>query len=218
MTIQPHGPNVLQGALVTIGVSDPTPNVISFQYNPATLKRALQPEQVGGEENDRSQAIRFTGAPVQVISVEVEIDVTDQLDAGDPTATELGALPQLSALELIVYPDLNQINQNQAQLANGIMEVAPLTAPRTLFVWGPKRVLPVRLNSYEITEEIFDGQLNPIRAAVALNMRVLNYSDLDSSNREYWEFMTYQQNLIAMAATIPSTGSVKTMGVDPSSI
>ncbi|MEL6823851.1 MAG: hypothetical protein AAFP70_19010, partial [Calditrichota bacterium] len=45
----------------------------------------------------------------------------------------------------------------------------------------------------------FDGRLNPIRATVSLNMRVLNYSDLDSSNRDYHQFLAYQQFLEAEA-------------------
>jgi hypothetical protein len=197
----PRSAFILRGALVAIG-PDSEPNVISFQYNPSTLRRSIQPQMVGGEENDRSQAIRFTGAPVQTVTVEVEIDATDQLDIGDPIAEEFGALPQLSAIELLVYPTLAQINQNQSALASGTMEVAPLTAPRLLFVWGSQRALPVRLNSYDITEEIFDRYLRPIRATVQLSMRVLNYSDLDAGNPEYYDFLVYQQNLVDMAANV----------------
>jgi hypothetical protein len=210
---------ILSGALVAVSNSDPSPNVIAFQYNPSSLRRSIQPRQVGGEENDRSEAIRFTGAPVQTVTVEIELDATDQLDAGDAVAEDLGVLPQLSALELLAYPTLDQINQNQGLLANGTMEVAPLTAPRILFVWGAKRVLPVRLSSYEITEEIFDRYLRPIRATVQLNMRVLNYSDLDTSNKEYYEFMTYQQNLVTMAAAIGQVSNPDAViGVQTSSL
>lgn len=154
---------------------------------------------VGGEENDRSQAVRFAGAPTQTIDVDIELDATDQLDKGDPTAGKEGVSPQLAALELLLYPDLTQVNNNQTLLSTGVMEVAPLTAPRTLFVWGPNRVLPVRINSYSISEEIFDGRLNPIRATVSVNMRVLNYSDLTAGNKEYHQFMAYQQTMISLA-------------------
>lgn len=219
MSITPRGPHILKGAFVTVDPANPTPQVIAFYYNPSNLRRSLQPQQVGGEEGDRSEAVRFTAAPVQAITVEIEIDATDQLQAGDAVARQLGALPQLSALELLVYPSLAQINQVQSQLANGVMEVSPLTAPRTLFVWGEKRVLPVRINSYEITEEIFDSRLNPIRATVTIAMRVLSYSDLDSGNPEYFEFMTYQQALATMAAQAPSPGSASSaLGVDLSSL
>jgi hypothetical protein len=215
----PRSNYILQGAIVSIPPNDPTPEVIAFQYNPATLRRSIKPQQVGGEENDRSEATRYTGAPVQTVSVEIELDATDQLDDGDPVAEEYGTLPQLAALELLAYPTLKQINQQQTELAAGTMEVAPLTAPRMLFVWGSKRVLPIRLESYEITEEIFDRFLRPIRATVQLSMRVLNYSDLDSSNREYYEFMAYQQNLVEMAAAMTQPANPDaTIGVQIASL
>ena len=198
MTNRARGAKTLKGALVSVSGSGAV-NMITFQYNPATLKRTVQPQMVGGDENDRSEAIRFTGAPVQVIQVEIELDATDQLDKGDPTAVQSGISPQLSALELLAYPDLDQVNQNQSLLESGIIEMAPLTAPRILFVWGPNRVLPVRINNYTITEEVFDANLNPIQAAVSLSMRVLNYSDLTSDNKEYHQFMVYQQNMITLA-------------------
>jgi Contractile injection system tube protein len=215
MASRARGPHVLNGAFVTVDPADGSPQVIAFTYNPASLRRSLQPQQVGGEEGDRSEAVRFTGAPVQTITIEIEIDATDQLQNGDPAAQAYGALPQISALELLVYPSLAQVNQVQSQLGSGVMEVSPLTAPRTLFVWGDKRVLPVRLNSYEITEEIFDTRLNPIRASATIAMRVLTYSDLDSGNKEYFEFMSYQQallNLAAQAPPLPSSSAA--IGVD----
>jgi hypothetical protein len=216
MSSKARGPHVLNGAFVTVDAASASPQVIAFTYNPASLRRSLQPQQVGGEEGDRSEAVRFIGAPVQTITIEIEIDATDQLETGDPIARAYGALPQLSALELLVYPSLAQVNQVQAQLANGVMEVSPLTAPRTLFVWGDKRVLPVRLNSYEITEEIFDTRLNPIRVSATIAMRVLTYSDLDSGNKEYFEFMSYQQTLINLAAQAPPLPSAAgALGVDP---
>ena len=218
MSTRARGPHTLSGAFVTVDPANPTPQVISFYYNPSSLRRSLQPQQVGGEEGDRSEAVRFTAAPVQTITVEIEIDATDQLDAGGQIATQLGALPQIAALELLVYPSLAQVKQVQSQLASGVMEVSPLTAPRTLFVWGEKRVLPVRLNSYEISEEIFDARLNPIRATVTIAMRVLTYSDLDAGNPEYFEFMTYQQSLTTMAAQAAASSASIALGVDVSAL
>ena len=213
-----RGPCTLKGAFVTVDPANPSPQVISFQYNPATLKRSLQPRQIGGEEGDRSAAVRFIGAPVQTITVEIQIDVTDQLQDGDPVARALGALPQLAALELLVYPSPDKIAQIQSQLNDGVMEVAPLTAPRTLFVWGAKRVLPVRINSYEITEEIFDGKLNPINATVTIAMRVLTYSDLAFGNPEYVDFMSYHHSLIDSAGRRPPPAPLASLGVDPGSL
>jgi hypothetical protein len=167
----------------------------------------------GGEENERSQAVRYTGAPEQVIEVEIELDAADMLEKGDPTAVQSGIYPQLSALELLAYPDLDQVNQNQSKLQSGTMEVAPLTAPRILFVWGPNRVLPVRINSYSISEEAFDTNLNPIRAIVSLSLRILTYYDLSADNKGYDQFKAYQQTMVTMAGKAVTSRS-DSIGVD----
>ena len=216
MSVSPRGPKVLKGALVSVA-SGAQPSVIAFQYNPATLRRDLRPQLVGGDENDRSEAIRYTGAPVQTITVDIELDATDQLDQGDSVAESLGILPQLSALELLAYPSLSAVSRNQSKIQGGVMEVAPLTAPRTLFVWGSQRVLPVRLTSYSINEEAFDRWLHPIRAGVTVAMRVLNYSDLDSGTKEYHQFAAYQTALEVAARLAPAVDPATTLGANPSS-
>lgn len=215
MTTHARGPFTLKGALVSIPADTGTPQVIAFQYNPSTLKRSLQPELVGGETNDRSLAVRFKGAPVETISVDIEIDATDALEQGDPTTVRLGILPQLAALELLVYPTLAQVSQMQSQLASGTIEVVPMTAPRTVFVWGGQRVLPVKLQAYSITEDAFDTHLNPIRCSLALTMRVLTYSDVDASTRDYHQFTVYQQTLETLASATLSPSAQANIGVDP---
>ena len=199
MSTKARGPFVLKGALVAIDPNTQKPTIVAFQYNPDTLRRNLQPELVGGEENDRSLAVRFKGAPVETITMDVEIDATDRLEIGESTAVSMGIYPQLAALELLLYPSSSIVMQQEAMLATGVIEIAPMVAPRTLLVWGPRRVLPVKLVTYSITEDGFDARLNPIRATVSLNMRVLNYSDLDSSNRSYADFLAYQQSMEAIA-------------------
>ena len=42
----------------------------------------------------------------------------------------------------------------------------------------PKRMVPVRITDFSITEEAFDPALNPIRAKVSLGLRVLSIDDL----------------------------------------
>jgi len=211
-----RGPRTLKGALVTIDPADPTPRVIAFKYNPSTLKRSLQPQMVGGDDNARSQAVRFTGAPSQTITVEIELDASDDIGDGTQAAVRFAALPQLAALELLVYPALAALNEGQRQLASGVMEIAPLTAPRTLFVWGQKRVLPVRIASYEIEEEFFDTRLNPIRATVTLSMRVLTYGDVTPDNHAYFTFTAYQQALNTIAGSAAS--GTAPIGVDSGSL
>ena len=93
-------------------------------------------------------------------------------------ADQFGVAPALASLELLLYPRTGQVIANEVLAAVGVIEVVPPEAPLTLFVWGPKRVLPVRLTDLTITEEAFDPGLNPIRAKVGLSLKVLSYDDL----------------------------------------
>jgi hypothetical protein len=214
MPTYPRGPRLLKGAIVAVSDTGPQLTTIALQYNPETVKRSLQPQMAGGEEGQRSQIVRYTGAPVETFDLEVFIDATDQLERGDINAARSGIHPQLSLLETLVYPTSQQVIQNDALLALGTLEVAPLAAPLTLFVWGPNRVLPVRLNSLSVSEDLFDTNLNPIRATVTLNMRALSYSDLAPSTKGYNLFLAYQQVKEAMATQAITKNPSALIGVD----
>jgi hypothetical protein len=205
-----RGPRTLKGALVSMNLIDPIPTVVLFQYNPHSLTRQLRPQLVGGEQGDRSQAVRYTSAPTQTISAEVEIDATDGLAAGDPQTVQNGIAPQLAALEQLTYPSLTQVGIDTALFAIGTIEIVPMTAPRILFVWGPNRVLPVRIESYSISEDEFDARLNPLRATVQLQMRVLTYGDVSITDLDYYQFLAYHasQSSLADQATTTSQGSL----------
>lgn len=209
-----RGPRTLKGALVSIAPLNPVPQVILFQYNPHSLKRQLRPQMVGGAEGDRSQAVRYQSAPTQTITAEVEIDGTDGLAAGDEQTVQFGISPQLAAIEQLAYPTIAQVNLEGTLFNSGTIEIAPMTAPRTLFVWGPNRVLPVRIESFSIAEDEFDPRLNPIRATVTLEMRVLTYSDVSISDPDYQQFFAYHSNLATLAGDAVTTvtaplGSIK---------
>jgi hypothetical protein len=204
MTTFPGSPKPLKGAIVGIDLPNPLASVIIFQYNPDTLTRTLQAQTVGGEGGDRSEAMRLKGAPIENISLEADIDATDQLERAESTAVELGVYPQLSALEMLVYPKSALVLANTLLLAAGSIEVIPPTAPFTLFVWGAKRVLPVRLTSFSITEEAYDTSLNPIRAKVSLGLRVLSYNDLPTLHPGYSLFLAHQ----VVKETMATIGSV----------
>lgn len=212
-----RGPRTVRGAFVTIAPNSSSPSIIAFSYNPMLVERQLNPMMVGGEEGDRSEAVRFTAAPAQTISVEIEIDATDALEKGDPIAVQYGIHPQLAALELLIYPTSQTVTTSQNYLLNGAMEIAPMTAPRTLFVWGNERVVPVRLQSFAVKETMFDALLNPIRATVSIGMRVLTYSDLVIGNPDYQQFMVYQKNLESLAA-MAGTASYGALGIQSSEI
>jgi hypothetical protein len=185
--------------------------VIALQYNPDSLSRSLQ-IQATGEGGDRSEALRVAGPPVETISVEAEIDATDQLDLGDATAGEVGIHPQLAALETMVYPSSGQLQQNNDLARLGTLEIVPNESPLALFVFGRTRVVPVRLTEFSITEEAFDPSLNPIRAKVSLGMRVLSVNDVGFDHRAGSLFMTYLQQKEGLAARNVG-GTIGTLGL-----
>jgi hypothetical protein len=203
-------PRVISGAIVGIDPTDPKPLVIIFQYNPDSLSRTLQP-QTGAEGGDRTEALRLKGAPVETIKVDIELNAADQLERDDRTAREMGLYPVLSALEMLVYPRAQRVITNTLLLALGTIEILPPVAPLTVFVWGPKRALPVKLTEFTITEEAHDLRLNPIRAKVSLGLRVLTYSDLPISHPGYSLFLSHQVAKEAMAR-IGGSGSLADVG------
>lgn len=202
----PISPRIMKGALVGLDLFKPLASVIVFQYNPETLTRTLQ-AQAAGDNPARSEAMRLKGPPIETIKMDVEIDAVDQLAAGGGMAEIFGIHPQLAALEMLVYPASSLVIANTIELALGTVEVVAPVGPFTLLVWGLKRVLPVRLTEFSITEELHDPGLNPIRARVSLGLRVLSYNDLSVKHPGYYMFLTHQivKEVLAGAA---STGDV----------
>ncbi len=55
---------------------------------------------------------------------------------------------------------------------SGNEQSAPAAAPRILFIWGPSRVVPVKIKSMVITEAEIDGLLNPVQAEVRIGLAI----------------------------------------------
>ena len=72
----------------------------------------------------------------------------------------------------MVYPTSAQLLSNNSLAQSGTLEIVPMEAPLSLFVWSKSRIVPVRVTEFSITEEAFDAALNPIRAKVSLGLRV----------------------------------------------
>jgi hypothetical protein len=200
MSSFPGSPRLLKGAIVGVDPLIPIPNVVVFQYNPDTMTRRLEPRAVSAE-GDRGEAFRLTGAPKETITLSVEIDATDQLEQANPLATTVGIYPTLAALETLLYPKSAVVIANSVLSLIGTIEVIPVEAPMTLFVWGPQRVLPVRLTSLSITEEAHDQLLNPIRAKAELSLTVLSYQDLSMTSPGYVLFLAHHIIKEVMATT-----------------
>jgi len=201
MTDFPGSPRLLKGAIIGTDPLNPLASVIVFQYNPSTMTRRLEARSMGGESGDRIEVFRLTGPPKETITLSVEIDAADQVDFVNPASLVSGIYPTLSALELLLYPKSSTVIANAALAQLGNIEIIPPEAPMTLFVWGPQRVLPVRLTSFSITEDAYDGLLNPIRAKVDLSLEVLTYADFKPTDPGYHLFLIHQIAKEVLATT-----------------
>jgi hypothetical protein len=193
-------PLLRKGAILTLDPTLGVPlNTIQLQYNPDTLTRSLKPQSVA-DEPDRTEILRLKGPPIETIKCEIEIDASDQLANSDPTTVAMGIQPQLSALELLVYPSSTTLIANEVLSLIGTIEILPMETALTVFAWSTQRITPVRITDMEITEQAFDPQLNPIRAKISLGLRVLSVNDVGFLTPAGALYLVYQTTKEAMAA------------------
>lgn len=209
----PGSPRLLKGGIVLVDpLTGVVQRVIPLQYNPDTLTRTLQVRGVGGEAGDRSEALRLKGPPVESFRLEAEIDATDQLAEANVQATQVGLHPLLSALEVLVYPTSAVLQSNNEAAGSGSLEILAIEATLTVFVFGPKRIAPVRFTEFSVTEEAFDTSLNPIRAKLNLGMRVLSVDDVGFSQKSGSLFMSYLRGKEQLAS-IYQAGTFSALGI-----
>lgn len=194
-------PFFLKGALVEYGtdVLGPIPNIVVFQFNPEQISRTLNlPRE--NTESDEPDAARETephqasSSPVETFSITAHFSAADDLGKGGAAAVIprlFGVGPQLAALEKMVYPKSGLIGELLGAAVDAIGdalglgddEQAPeqpvprVETPKILFIWGPARVLPVRIRSMSITEQKFDPLLNPVQAQVEIGLAIVNYPE-----------------------------------------
>jgi hypothetical protein len=215
MSSFPNSPRLVKGGIVLI---DPESarvlRIIPLQYNPDSLSRTLQVQASGGDAANRSQPLRFKGPATETIKLEAAIDATDQLEfpALNRAAAQSGIDPQLAVLESLANPGSAQLVEVDRQAGDGTLEIAPMLAPLTVFVWSRNRVLPVRLTDFSITEEAFDPALHPIRAKVNLGLRVLSVDDLGFRSSGGALFIAYLQGREQLAGRAQA-GVFSTLGI-----
>lgn len=125
------------------------PVILVFPYNPESLVRTIQPENLGP-----SAINAVAGNPQETIVFTLALDgesVPSRVGLPSPVSA---VYPVLSAIELLMYP---------AAVAAGSL---------TLFVWGKNRVLPVRVAGLKVVENLFSPDLTPLRASVEVTLVV----------------------------------------------
>lgn len=214
MSTFPNSPRLLKGGIVLLdAATSAVQRIIVLQYNPDTLSRTLQSQAVELGGQNRSEALRLKGPPVETIKLDAELDATDQLEVRDETAAEVGIHPQLAALESLVYPTSQQLLANNQLAQAGVLEIAPMEAPLSLLIWSRNRIVPVRVTDCSVTEEAFDAFLNPTRAKVSLGLRVLSVDDVGFAHKAGSLYMAYHQQKERLASR-SAAGALGTLGIE----
>ena len=196
-----NSPKILKGAFVEYGTSIP-PLIVPFQFNPLTILRdrantfsvpGWAKKAVGEEVGLRNfhqmftdlsalQEIQDAKVGPETISFDIRLDATDKLHEGDPITQQFGITPQLSTLDLMMYPKSESIAGAAISELLGQTEGFSFTGiekpPMVLFVWGRKKVLPVNITSMKVNEEEFSTDLNPIRATISVILTAIEGPNL----------------------------------------
>jgi hypothetical protein len=196
----------LKGALLSFmppgGLGLPAlPNVIVFQINPETITHAwteAQPPQPPSDPKVRVNPLAVTGVPGESFSFTLMLDSDEQISDGDTDpigaalATVSGVYTRLAALELLQFPTLSPTASLVGQVsaatsaagmgtsaADASTQSVPVSqVPVALFIWGPLRIVPVRVTAFSVTEKLFDELLNPTHAEATITLTVLTPDEL----------------------------------------
>lgn len=182
----------LRGAFIAYdpgGYRDGPKRVIPFRFNPETLSRSLQVEQgksgsgtegaakAGKSGKGEQAADAASGALKQGFTVQVRFDFDDRHEVARDLPPELGIAPEIAALESLLYPAESPTEHT----GDGSEPVRPRSQrPTVLFVWGRRRVLPVRITGMTVNETRFNAELNPLRAEIDVALEVLGDVDARS--------------------------------------
>ncbi len=199
-----RSPVLLKGALIRFDAPliIPIPNIIIFQYNPETVSRTLTPYAPPSADAGAGNGTSSSGSgdstaraqpfdPVESFSLRLVLDASDALEKPEfhPVAFVSGVADRIAALEMLLYPITEGVellfNVSASLGAGGASisaggaagsPVPPRTVPVTLFIWGPGRIVPVRLTSFTVEEQAFSPLLYPTRAVVSAGFTVLTPS------------------------------------------
>lgn len=180
---------------------DSKKRTIPFRFNPEGLGRSLSIEQAqggsgsegaggsgGASSQSEQSADASSGTLKESFSVVIRLDFADRHQEADELDAELGLLPELSALEDLLYPAASE-----SDAASDGQEPVQQRSPRptVLFVWGRKRVFPVRITAMNVNETMHNSQLAPVRAEIEVGLEVVSEAEA-RDNRAVQDALAFQ--------------------------
>lgn len=197
--------SLLKGALVSFTAAGgalglpAAPNVIVFQINPESIVHAWTEATAPEASQDpkiKYSPLAVSGVPGESFTFTLMLDADEQISdvASDPVGAGLalasGVYTRLSAIELLQFPApsasgglVGQVTAAAGAAASGAggsgAAAVPVSeVPVVLFVWGPQRIVPVRVTALSVTERLFDVALNPTHAEAQITLKVLTPDEL----------------------------------------
>ena len=190
----------LKGALISFMPTfvGSVPNAIVFQFNPETITHTWTAA-AGAAPHRRKGAdpMAAAGVPGEQFSFSLTMDANEMIADGNAVTTGLavssGIYTRLAALEMLQYPSgsfggglqgslsakLSVGGKNLFSSGRGVKASVPRSeVPTVLFVWGPQRIVPVRVTNLVVTETLYDRLLNPTQAGVQISLQVLTPDEL----------------------------------------
>jgi hypothetical protein len=175
----------------------PVPNTIIFQYNPETMTHGWTPATTGSSKHGHpSNPLAVSGLPQETFSFTLAMDANDTIADGNAAVAKIaqftGVYSRLAALEMLLFPVApaggGLVGTVTASLSLGGTSKPKATVPIgqlpvVLFVWGPGRIVPVRVMALSITEKLYDADfLNPTHVEAQITLRVLTTDELKYIN------------------------------------
>jgi hypothetical protein len=198
---------ILKGALVSFTAAGGAlglpslPNIIVFQINPETMTHAWTEAASPPAPSDakvRVNPLAVTGVPGESFQFTLMLDSDEQISdtdtdpVGAALATVSGVYTRLAALELLQFPSPSSSGglvggvsaaasaaSMGASAADSSTQTVPLSqVPVALFVFGPFRIVPVRVTAFSVSEKLYDELLNPTHAEAQITLTVLTPDEL----------------------------------------
>lgn len=222
-------PLLLKGAFIQVKdtLLGPLPSIVTFQYNPETLGRKMepwQPEQPSDGQGGQSAGQAQPYDPQETIDLQLVLDAADELErpAENPVAAVSGVAGRLAQMELLLYPDPDAgglLADAFSALAGGGADAVPRSeVPVVLFSWGAGRVVPVRITSFAVEEQAFSPTLYPVRAQVTVGLKVLTdaaFPEPRTPAEELavaaYKYTRKQRDLLAAASMINNLDSLTSL-------